>query len=477
MNINTPSLLPVGTILHGTYSIESYLSSGGFGNTYVVYNVSNSTLYALKELFVKQMCQRDNSTLVSVSNVDSVITFNRMLEKFKKEASRLKSINNEHIVQVYDLFEENGTAYYVMDLIQGPSLGDIIKDRLLTTDDLGHIFFQIIDALQAIHAKKIWHLDIKPENILITENGIVKLIDFGSSKHVDAQSDVTTSTALTYTGGYAAPELYQGKLDGLGPWTDFYALGATLYKLSTGQQPPSFSDIIVSGAKAFGFPENIEQWFQELVVVLMNPNKEQRPQSCEELLSMFDTEENEDTVCAASLENKMIDGHVAIDLGLSVYWASMDIGASEIGQPGDCFLWGDPDGSKTHKVQTSLWRRWTMSGPITNNICGKVKYDTAMNLWGSNWRMPSKKDFDELFSECTWEQLDNCLVKIIGPNGNYIYLDSRWHWTGNSANFGMIPFAWENNGVCFIEIYPNLNRPDKDYVDWVLPIRPVADKK
>lgn len=129
--VNNKNMLQVGTVLHGTYRIESYLSSGGFGNTYVVYNVSNSTLYALKELFVKQMCQRTNSTLVSVSNDDSVLTFDKILEKFKKEASRLKSINNEHIVQVYDLFEENGTAYYVMDLIQGPSLGDIIKDIVL----------------------------------------------------------------------------------------------------------------------------------------------------------------------------------------------------------------------------------------------------------------------------------------------------------------------------------------------------------
>ena len=475
-DINNQNMLQVGTVLHGTYRIESYLSSGGFGNTYVVCDISNDTLYALKELFVKQICQRTNSTVVRVSNVECVITFNEILEKFKKEALRLKCINNEHIVQMYDLFEENGTAYYVMDLIQDPSLGDIVKETLLSTDDLGQIFFQIIDALQAIHAIKIWHLDIKPENLLVTEEGTIKLIDFGSSKHIDTQSEVTTSTALTYTGGYAAPELYQGKLEGLGPWTDFYALGATLYKLSTGNQPPAFSDIIVGGEKAFCFSANTEPWFQEFVEMLMNPNKEQRPQSCEELLRLFDEEENEETVCAASLENKMIDGHEAIDLGLSVYWASMDIGANETGQPGDCFLWGDPNGSKTHKVQSSFLKRWLISGPMTNNICGKMKYDTAMNLWGNNWRMPSKKDFDELISKCTWEQLDDCLVKIIGPNDNYIYLDSRWHWTGNSGNYGMIPFAWENRGDGLCAYHPNLNSADKDYVDWVFPIRPVANK-
>ena len=109
-------MLQVGTILHGTYKIESYLASGGFGNTYLAKNIEFDETYAIKEFFVKGVCQRDgNSTTISVSNAENTNSFEQQREKFKKEARRLRSLSNPHIVKVYDLFEENGTAYYVMD--------------------------------------------------------------------------------------------------------------------------------------------------------------------------------------------------------------------------------------------------------------------------------------------------------------------------------------------------------------------------
>ena len=127
---DTQSMLRVGTILRGVYRVEDYLSSGGFGNTYVVRNVEFDEVYALKEFYIKGVCQRDGDcTTISVSNAENTECFTQQREKFKKEARRIRGLHNEHIVKVYDLFEENGTAYYVMDLVDGESL----KDRLHRT--------------------------------------------------------------------------------------------------------------------------------------------------------------------------------------------------------------------------------------------------------------------------------------------------------------------------------------------------------
>ncbi|MDE5571892.1 MAG: serine/threonine protein kinase, partial [Prevotella sp.] len=111
--INNQSMLKVGTILRGIYRIDSYLSSGGFGNTYVATNIEFDERIAIKEFFMKGITQRDgNHTTVNVSNKENLESFLQQREKFKKEARRLHQLSNPHVVKVHDLFEENGTAYY-----------------------------------------------------------------------------------------------------------------------------------------------------------------------------------------------------------------------------------------------------------------------------------------------------------------------------------------------------------------------------
>ena len=127
-SINNQSMLKVGTILHGTYRIDSYLSSGGFGNTYVATNIEFDERVAIKEFFMKGVTQRDNNqTTISVSNSENTNSFLEQKEKFKKEARRIRQLKNEHIVAVHDLFEENDTAYYVMDFVDGENLSERLK--------------------------------------------------------------------------------------------------------------------------------------------------------------------------------------------------------------------------------------------------------------------------------------------------------------------------------------------------------------
>lgn len=283
--IDSTSMLKVGTILHDTYRIDSYLSSGGFGNTYVATNIEFEERVAIKEFFMKGVTQRDdNQITVSVSNALNSNSFLEQKEKFKKEARRLRKLKNEHIVKVHDLFEENGTAYYVMDYVDGENFAERLKrtGKPLTEQEVRNILPQILDALKAVHNAGIWHLDLKPANIMVDKAGIVKLIDFGASKQLNAQKGgATTSTAITYTNGYAPREQMEQNYDKFGPWTDIYALGATLYNLLTYKRPPLPTDIDddISEDKheALPFPESVGG-LRFLVLQMMRTNRSQRPQ-------------------------------------------------------------------------------------------------------------------------------------------------------------------------------------------------------
>ncbi|MBR3373549.1 MAG: SUMF1/EgtB/PvdO family nonheme iron enzyme [Bacteroidaceae bacterium] len=287
-NIQDRSMLRIGTILHDTYRIDRYLSSGGFGNTYVATNIAFDERVAIKEFFIKGVNQRDeNQTTVSVSNRENVNQFEEQREKFKKEARRLRRLHNDHLVRVHDLFEENGTSYYVMDYVDGESLSGRLKrtGEPMSEAEVWKILPQILDALKTVHGQGIWHLDLKPGNIMIDRQGTVKVIDFGASKQLNAQNGgATTSTAVNYTRGYAPREQEAQHYDKFGPWTDLYALGATVYNLVTGNKPPTSMDVEDDGAAAFSFSSAVSARMRDLIEWLMQPNRTKRPQSVDEVI-------------------------------------------------------------------------------------------------------------------------------------------------------------------------------------------------
>ena len=306
-------MLQVGTILHGTYKIESYLASGGFGNTYLAKNIEFDETYAIKEFFVKGVCQRDgNSTTISVSNAENTNSFEQQREKFKKEARRLRSLSNPHIVKVYDLFEENGTAYYVMDYVDGENLSARLKrtNAPLAESEVRNYLNQILDGLEEIHNEGMFHLDIKPANIMVDSHDVVKLIDFGASKQQSTVGGATMSTGISYTNGYAPSEQMAQSYDKFGPWTDFYALGATLYKLLTNQDPPSVSDLSEDETEdkhlALPMPKVSEE-MKKLVVWMMQVNRLKRPKDVGEIKKLLQqlfaaTSNNEETKVSSSTQ-------------------------------------------------------------------------------------------------------------------------------------------------------------------------------
>ena len=284
ISINNESMLPVGTILHGVYRVDNYLSSGGFGNTYIVTQLNLNEVYAIKEIFMRGIVKRNNDGItISIDIKENLVKFHDQLEKFKKEARRIRKLNNNHIVHVYDLFEENGTAYYVMDYVNGENLKALLDrtGRPMSEEKVCKILTQILDALQTVHDAGIWHLDLKPANIMVDKAGNVKLIDFGASKQLNAQKGgATTSTAISYTNGYAPREQMEQRYDKFGPWTDFYALGGTIYTLLTCRIPPMPTDIDDdnSADKNVSLPlYEVSKEMKQLVLWLMQTDRRNRP--------------------------------------------------------------------------------------------------------------------------------------------------------------------------------------------------------
>ena len=313
--INNSSMLKVGTILREIYRIDGHLSSGGFGNTYVATNIEFEERIAIKEFFMKGVTQRDeNQTTVSVSNAENHKDFLEQKEKFKKEARRLRKLKNDHIVSVHDLFEENGTAYYVMDYVDGENLAERLKrtGKPMKEEEVRELLPQILDALKTVHSTSIWHLDLKPANIMLTKDGQVKLIDFGASKQLNAKKGgATTSTAISYMNGYAPREQMEQNYDKFGPWTDIYALGATIYTLLTNKRPPLPTNIDDDMSEdkhlALPFPDGISKDIKDLVLAMLHTNKNQRPQNVDAIMAILSDSNKKEEAYDALSEETIID--------------------------------------------------------------------------------------------------------------------------------------------------------------------------
>ncbi|MBQ8464031.1 MAG: WG repeat-containing protein [Prevotella sp.] len=288
-------MLPIGTLLQdGRYQVKRYMGSGGFGNTYEAEQVKLGKPVAVKEFFMRGVNLREGNT-VTVSQAENHEDFEMARDKFLKEARRLAHLEESHIVEVSDYFEENGTAYYVMKLINGQSLDKLMEQqgRPFTEQELLPVLRQVLTALKYVHSQQLYHLDIKPANIMQSVDGHVWLIDFGASKQLDSTKGGGLSLSLSmgsgmfYTPGFAAPEQVNGSTKHIGPWTDFYALGATVYNLLTCQRPPASDDITYDGEEAFEFTSVVSQRMRQFIIRLMAPRIDHRPQSAEEVEALL----------------------------------------------------------------------------------------------------------------------------------------------------------------------------------------------
>lgn len=289
--------LPNNTLLQGgKYKIVRFISSGGFGCTYEAEHILLKKRVAIKEFFVKDFCNRDETTSqISVGITSKTALVNKLKSKFIAEAQSLCSLDHPNIVHVFDVFEENCTAYYVMDYIDGLSLNDLVKNNgpMAEQKAVGYIM-QVADALKYVHSQNRLHLDIKPGNIMVDENDKAVLIDFGASKQYDEEGGENTSTLLGKTPGYAPLEQMGNDVVKFLPSTDIYALGATLYKLLTGNTPPSAS-LLASGETLDAMPSFISEGTRNAIIQSMQTNKMKRPQSIGEFEKLLSGDIDEST--------------------------------------------------------------------------------------------------------------------------------------------------------------------------------------
>ena len=474
-------------------------------------------MVALKEFFMKDSCQRlPDSSFVTVPTLNNREIVDKFRGKFIREAKMIASLDHPHIVRVMDVFEENGTAYYVMDDLKGGSLKDKVRSQgPLSEVEAEDCIRQVADALSYIHSWNMLHLDVKPSNILQNGKGDVVLIDFGVSKRFDKTGEQTSSTPIAVSRGFAPLEQgMDGVVSQFGPSTDIYALGATLYYLVVGETPPDATRVYEDGLSR---PDGISDRMWYVIESTMRPHRKNRPQSIAAFLGLFDSEESnedepeitvveEDTVIMGQTtgnkpkeeqretlkevqkeeeserkekpkpkpllikgkplpeylkDNGMsilgilvsfiavavvsillfgekekqgskgarrpnavvatavpvtgaVNNHDWVDMGLSVKWATCNVGASSPYEGGSLFAWGETATKKTCTWKNlkycldssgNKFSKYVMDskfGEVDNESLLDRSDDVARVKWGGTWRMPTIEELQELKDNCTW---------------------------------------------------------------------------
>ena len=290
MATTSENALPVGTLLqNGKYRILRFISSGGFGCTYEALHTFFDERVAIKELYVGDFCNREPYTgHVTVATLSKQPLVAKLHRKFIEEAKAQFHLKHPGVVHVKDVFEENNTAYYVMDYIDGKSLHEYARQAMPESVALGYIR-QAGEALAYVHSTGRLHLDVKPGNIMIDASGRAILIDFGTSKQYDSENGENTSTLLGLTPGFASPEQMSGQLKAFTPAADVYSLGATLYRLLTGVTPPDVA-LRFSGEQIAPLPSTISASTRHAVEAALQLNISMRPQSMKAFLAMLSDE-------------------------------------------------------------------------------------------------------------------------------------------------------------------------------------------
>ena len=504
--------LKSGSLLQGgKYKIEKVLGQGGFGITYLAIQELLDRKVCIKEFFFKEYCERDEATshvtLGTQSNREMV---ERFMNKFLKEARTISQLHHPNIIQIYDIFKENNTAYYVMEYIEGESLADMVKwqGALPETKAVEYIR-QTATALEFIHLRSINHLDVKPSNIMVRkEEDKVVLIDFGLSKQYDVQGAQTSTTPVGISQGYAPMEQYNaGGVSTFSPQSDIYSLGATFYKLVTGTTPPQAIDVFNEGLPEL--PVYLSSSTVATIKSAMQPGKKKRPASIAVLMTFLDGTNNDhadkeetqviitepvltpkpkpepikpeaepvskqktsknwllplivgvlaalavifwpkgnekeveevatEQEVAQQLESSSspssgtINGHRYVDLGLSVKWATCNVGASSPSDYGDYFAWGETSPKYSYTRENSVTYKKNIG-----DIAGNARYDAARANWGSSWRLPTGSECQELVDRCTWTwttQGGHEGYKVTGRNGNSIFLPAAGWRNGSSLD-------------------------------------------
>ena len=290
ISVEAPHALSPGTNLqNGAYIVREALGQGGFGLTYFGGDIHLRRYVAIKEFFPSG-CARSGTRVEGYGDLSGQ-EFRAARDKFLEEAQALARFHHPNIVAVYNCFEENGTAYMVMEYLQGKTLGQLLEERgALPEREAVNYIDRVGEALVAIHGANLVHRDITPANVIIGDDGRVVLFDFGLTRQVASAVGKGTrqlsGTAPFGTSGYAPPEQYLQRPQ-LGAFTDIYALAAMLYHCLTGEVPMQAFDRAMGAALVppHALHPAVSPGLSEAVMWGMDIKAEQRPQTVRDFLN------------------------------------------------------------------------------------------------------------------------------------------------------------------------------------------------
>lgn len=303
-------MLESGSTL-GNYQIKKILGIGGFGVTYQAFDQLNNKDVAIKEYFPGISFRDKGSLTVKAKSYSHQQEYDIGLNRFYKEAEIIAQFNHINIVRILNIFEGNGTAYIVMEFEHGKDLDQYLKHigRPLSYNEIIKVFMPLLDGLRAVHKKGVLHLDIKPDNIFIRTNTTPCLIDFGGARHQAAQESrlvVAKVSFMVAADGFSPPEQYNSASIDKGPWSDIYALGATIYACMNNGESPANSleragDLMNEREDPLCpatilFKDTYPEKLLELVDSCLSPQRAKRPQNAEKMQDILLTIANNESL-------------------------------------------------------------------------------------------------------------------------------------------------------------------------------------
>ena len=282
MNLNTGSRLQ-----GGRYVVAEVVSQEGLGITYLGEHTAVGCKVIIKELLVKGLCVRSGGdSLVAAGTADGKVLFASLRERFVKEAGRIAKLKHHNIVPIIDVFEENGTAYYVTEHVGGVRLSEIIdSDGAIDEKAAIRYINQVAMALEYLHSNMVLYLDVMPDNILVVDNDAV-LTDFVLSRLYNSHEELASIKLDHLCHCYSPLEMYQvGGAGYFSPATDIFSLGATMYKVLTGKNPPTADELINNGLPSL--PNEISEPARRTVEASMKLRRKDRPQDIRDFMSLL----------------------------------------------------------------------------------------------------------------------------------------------------------------------------------------------
>ena len=328
--------IPPGVRLHDRYIVGKVLGSGGFGITYLAFDECLQVPVAIKEYLPKMMAtRREGETTVMLHSEKEKKDYLHFMDSFLDEARLLARFNHESgIVSVLDFFQENETAYIVMMYVNGVTLEEYLtaSGGRISSDRAVAILTPVMRSLSKVHDAGLIHRDISPDNLYITKDNQVRLLDFGAARYFVGQQRSTVSVLLKH--GYAPPEQYGNKKNEQGPWTDVYALGATLYRMITGVAPEDAIDRIQGQPlpSVRSLASEVPQGAEAIIEKALSLNATERYRHVGEMLHAFaaidplkavslDIGDPAESIAAMRSRNEQEkDGTVLITGGMNTQW-------------------------------------------------------------------------------------------------------------------------------------------------------------